>query len=53
MITTQRVILYRIADDSDASKFEILNTYDFDTLKNIVPSGLFSIFSKFLKFFYS
>ncbi len=44
MITTQRVILYRIADDSDAFKFEILNTYDFDTPMNIDPIGLFSIF---------
>lgn len=46
MITTQRVILYRIDDDD---KFEIVNSYDFNTSMTVVPIGLFRIFV-FLKF---
>ncbi len=41
MITTQRVILYRINDDPDVFQFEILNSYDFNTSMTIVPIGLF------------
>lgn len=43
MITTQRVILYRIDDDSDVFKFEILNSYDFNTSMTIDPIGLYLI----------
>ena len=37
MITTQRVIIYRIDNDSDGSNFEILNSYDFSTSMTVVP----------------
>ena len=39
MITTQRVIIYRI-DDDDGFKFEILNSYDFNTSMTVLPIGL-------------
>jgi hypothetical protein len=44
MITTQRVILYRIVDDPDTFEFEILNSYDFNTAITILPFGLFNQF---------
>ncbi len=50
MITTQRVILYRIDDDPDVFKFEIVNSYEFNkTPMTIDPIGLF--FFWFLKNF--
>ncbi len=39
MITTQRVILYRIVDNPDTSEFEILNSYDFNTAITVLPIG--------------
>ena len=44
MITTQRVLLYQIDDDSDASNFELLTSYDFHTPMTILPIGSFEIF---------
>ncbi len=38
MITTQRVIIYRI--DDDGFNFEILDRYDFNTSMTVLPIGL-------------
>ncbi|CAF0952993.1 unnamed protein product [Adineta steineri] len=37
MITTQRVIIYRIDDDPDLFNFEIIDSYDFNTSMAVIP----------------
>ncbi len=53
MITTQRVILYRIVDDPDIFEFEILNSYNFNTTMTSVAIGLFIIFKTYFQTLYS
>jgi hypothetical protein len=52
MITTQRVIIYRIDDDSDEVNFEIIDSYDFSTPMIVVPIGLYNSLKGLLKHFF-